>query len=259
MYDTKTYPDSQPHRSLYLSSGGWGEVTISQQGYEEIVAILLRRQVCTCCHRHFTADNRNVANTICHECVSAENSFVFLGEMPEAYKALSNTITRTAAYPIQCYYWLKGATGEIYWSQQGFDRSTTIYSDSRMTLTYWGFPIPKEYIDTKGNKISIHPGATWYPRGDLCCAETIIATNYQDVAFLLHKSGGITQISWRRKDHKALRDAAQRVIDSRWEAKKYPIIRHGEIVEWTGSLPSGELYNVMGWIMDCTMERLDQG
>ena len=119
------------------------EVTISDEAFEQITAIVLANKVCEECRKPYTPDNPNVELNRCLQCFLRyyENkgfTFLKLYEVGKSGDAI---------------YWFLDPFNLIYYTNS---TSREPQKSDHYTLLYWNFPVPQTWQDGEATKEIIH-------------------------------------------------------------------------------------------------------
>ena len=233
-HSTAENPQQQPRQGcedVYLNWTSY-KVTVSRQGYEQIVTLAQAMSVCHRCQRYYGENNMNVAGNLCLECFLQNDRHVltFVGEAaPDLINRYHST---NAPYERPAYLFLD-KKGYVYWTEAGPGEREEAYEDITATINYWEFPLPLE-AKKNGDVVSLR-GCSRSIYGNVRTDDIIMLRFWDyhpdiDVLFLAMRHGQSIQINKRRELHRRLfAEARQQLEATRTPGGKYLI--NGEYQE----------------------------
>ncbi len=114
-------------------------VAVEDEAYERILKIVEENKICKGCFHPYTAENPNIAQNLCVECLlkrQAHRQLRFVGE----------TTTGRRGYKA---YKLMSPEGYIYLS---WPSSEDLLLSISETVQHWRFPLPEYYVNSQGEQ-----------------------------------------------------------------------------------------------------------
>lgn len=171
-------------KEIYLTSHGY-PTWVSNEGYDQILAILEEEKVCSVCGRHYTDDAPEALRNVCLTCVPIKEhrlGITFLDFSGGIYRFICEE-------------------GGLYTAQPGNnDVSQSVYE----TLLYYGFHLPTAQKES-GKEFTMDSWS-WSFYGDPRDNPVIVIRHYEiygsnahDFHWLAYRDGGTTFLSKRSK------------------------------------------------------------
>src|SRR6266852_5666835 len=112
------------------------QITVSEEGYETIRALVSQVRICERCEGSFTEKNPRVALNRCANC--------FISEHRQRYGSLSLLGPKEGSYREggEYNYLFLDGRGTVYYS---ITTQKELYESAYETLVYHGFPVPVHY------------------------------------------------------------------------------------------------------------------
>jgi len=218
-------------------------ITVSDEGYEEIVALVMQYRRCRKRGCTFSENNPVVVVNLCLGCFIEEHKELryvsAFGEPDEegrqTYKFLDD----------EGYVWFSIA-----------DRSDSPNKNLHETLTHWGFSVPAYYTHPKHGDHRLWP-LNWRIYGQIPTASVLVVENRYDsklmATFLVYRGGTFKELTKKNGETKLLLQRAQDAIaatkdaegwyhvgqyPTKWisEAKLYEVISEMESAVYDGQV-----------------------
>jgi len=176
-------------------------ITVSDEGYEAIVALVTAQRVCTngCA---YTADNPMVTENTCLSCLVNRQSYLrFVGPLGDPDE--------------DGYQQFKFLTekGNVYLTSTRHDYAAQ--QDTYQTLVHWGFGVPAVYRPPRGEEVKLYPHS-WTVYGNLFSSVVVIEKSYDQkhpATFLSYTNGTFRELTKRDADMKRLLEEATDILE----------------------------------------------
>jgi hypothetical protein len=207
-------------KTIYLDSK-YHPVTITEEAYRQIVAIIEANRVCGTCGKPYSDDRPYVSQNLCLACFQKKY----------AYKGLTYVGVYTADS--------KGDVTHLFLDGRGSISLTSTSSEGEpqvsefQTLMYWEFPVPK-YVMRNDQQVEL---STWHWRiyGDVR-KNSVLYIEYdprygdeKPVAFLTYQRGNTEEVNRRQKRFQKLFKDARAQLEATKDARGYYHINGHEV------------------------------
>lgn len=190
------------------------EITIGDEAFEQISAIVQAHRVCEGCGKPYARDNPNVALNRCFVCFLKYH--------------------KNQGYTYLKRYEVNQQGSEIHWFLDPFNLVHYTHSTSRepqksdyYTLLYWGFPVPPTWQD--GEETKTVNNWHWSFHGDPKADQVLVIHNTIDYGsthsfdFLSYRDGRTVQIDRKRGEGRRLFLAAKKRIEASHDRDGYHV------------------------------------
>jgi hypothetical protein len=188
---------------------GWHghPITISEEGYEALTALVAEYRVCSWCGVSYETQgqmpNPMVVENRCLGCVVQKHqNLTFVGILGEPD--------------------MDGYQRFIFLDSMGYVYVTSTRSgdepqrDTYQTLVYWGFPVPGVYTPRGGEEVKLYP-SSWSIYGDVQHGSVVVIERSYDqkhsCTFLSSKGGEFRELTKRDSEIRALLDQAIAIVE----------------------------------------------
>ncbi len=188
---------------------GWHShpITVSDEGYTALVALVNQHRVCSRCSASYGTDlpihNPMVVENTCLGCVIQQHPHLtFAGPVGEP--------------DAEGYQWFEflDTNGYVYLSSSRY--SDEPRTDTYQTLAHWGFSVPTVYTPFRGEEVRLQTN-NWYVYGDVVEASALVIERSYDAkhscVFLSYKGGGYRELTKRDAEMKSLLEQAKDIIE----------------------------------------------
>lgn len=196
------------HKSVYLEYSSY-EITISEDAFQEIVKLVQANAVCRRCNELYSAENPNVAGNLCLSCFlqTDRHGLAFVKKAPPELAPVYHS--SYAPYIGETYLFLD-PRGYVHLTRSGPGEKEEASEHPESTLSYWGFPIPRE-ASKNGQTIALK--GYWMIYGDVRTDEVIMLRS-QDILFLAKRKGQAIQFNKRKALHRQMLAEAQAELEA---------------------------------------------
>jgi len=172
------------------------DVTISDEGYELLLAIVHAHKVCDTCREPYSTDFPQVHGNLCLACFQkkyASKELTYIGELSRDQE---------------------GDTTHMFIDKNGYIHTTATgseqdpYKSTFQTLMYWCFPVPK-FVEIDGRQVELSTWQ-WSIYGDVKKNSVLYieydtrSSDTKPIAFLTTKNGDTELFNRRRGRHRKL-------------------------------------------------------
>jgi hypothetical protein len=207
-------------KTIYLDSK-YHPVTITDEAYEQIVAIVNGNQLCGACRQPYSDDHPCVSQNLCLNCFQKK------------YK--HKGLTYVGVYTADS----KGDVTHLFLDSWGYIFLTSTSSEGEpqisefQTLMYWEFPVPK-YVMRNEKQVEL---STWHWRiyGDVK-KNSVLYIEYdprygdeKPVAFLTYKRGNTEEVNRRQKRFQKLFKEARASLEATKDQRGYYHVNRHEV------------------------------
>ncbi len=197
------------------------ELAISDDGYEQVLALIQASLVCGKCQLPYTEDNPCVGSNLCLSCLLVKQSqltFMGRGMAPDGREG-------------EPTYWFVDENGYVFLAVAGL--STEAERSIYHTLQHWDFPVPTDYVGPKGETKLWQ--SYWNIYGQVNQASVVVieySQNYGDrlrVAFLSHKNSVCKELTKKDPEGKRLLKQAREMVEATKDAEGYYHVNGSEV------------------------------
>jgi len=195
------------HQVIQIRHHG-DRIIVTEEGYEELLALVGRIRCCERCEGPYTEQNPRVALNRCARC--------FISEKEGGYvKPLSLIGTKERSYRDgEFTYLFVDGKGMVYFSHS---TQTELYESAYDTLLYHGFPVPVRY-QRMGKEYTLDEN-NWHIHGDIHDSVVVIRylnlySDHLQVVFLSRKRGTAIELDKHKTEIKRLFTQARAKVEA---------------------------------------------
>ena len=226
---------------IYLDSK-YHEISVSDEAYALIEALVMSNRVCKRCSQPFTDENPLVAENECLSCFLTQESnklLRFVGKLSDSPSGYST-------------YQFLDPKGYIHLS---YTSSNKCEQSNFYTIRYWGFPVPTTL--TRGNVDKILNSSNWHIYGNFRQNKAIVIKYHEYygdhlvVAFLVYRDGRIIELNKRKGDIQRLFKRAREKLEATKDSQGAYHLGN----DWTTyHIEDGQLYPVISELASANYE-----
>lgn len=237
-------------RDFYLSCHSSDKVTVSLEGYQQILDVIRATAVCEDCKRLYSEgpEHINVAGLLCLQCfLMRHQSLTFIGPLPPGLQGEREEFYHPIIPEKPTYFFLD-ADGHAYLTNAGIGKGPDTRKSIPVTLKYWGFPRP-ERGERNGQAVELGD-FNWSVYGDVRNDDVVLlqygSSWYKnEILFMAERNGRYVQINRRRPNHRqALKYAREELEETQTPGGMYLV--NGE---YQSSIHESDIYQLVAkWI-----------